>query len=65
MTHEFTLVAPPLWMRDRPNTLYIIWSVVGVAQWWEMARRARYANAPDSWLAWPRPRGRWRSSGAW
>lgn len=24
MTHEFTLVAPPLWMTDRPNTLYII-----------------------------------------
>lgn len=51
MTHEFTLVAPPLWMTDRPNTLYIIWSVVGVAQWWEMARRSRYADAVTEWWA--------------
>ena len=49
MTLAQVLVAPPLWLDDRPNTVTVTWELDGPTGWWEMTWQAR----PDPGL------GRW------
>src|SRR4051812_46085065 len=49
MTHEFTWVAPPMWLKDQSNTLYIIWSVNGSGQWWGMSQQSRGIDEVTDW----------------
>ena len=51
MTHEFTWVSPPMWLKEQSNTLYIIWSVKGAGQWWGMSQQSRRIDAVTSWWA--------------
>jgi hypothetical protein len=34
MTLVHRWVAPPMWLTDASNTLYLIWSVAGAPTWW-------------------------------
>ncbi|WP_327149553.1 hypothetical protein [Nocardia sp. NBC_01329] len=49
MTLAQVLVAPPLWLDDRSNTVTVMWELDGPAGWWEMTWKGR----PDPEL------GRW------
>ena len=41
LKHEFTWVAPAMWLDNQPNTLFIVWSVKGAPAWWAMEHGAR------------------------
>jgi hypothetical protein len=41
MTLEKVLVAPPMWLEDQSNQLFIMWSVQGPAAWWGMSHQGR------------------------
>lgn len=49
MKHEFTWVAPPMWLKDQSNTLYIIWSVQGAGAWWANSQQSRRIDAVTQW----------------
>lgn len=44
-------VSPPLWLQgNQSNTLYFVWSVTGVGEYWAVEAKARWdATAPDFW----------------
>jgi hypothetical protein len=35
MTLVHRWVAPPMWLKEQSNTLYIIWTVQGARAWWQ------------------------------
>ena len=37
-------VSPPMWLDDVTNTLFIVWSVQGVPDWWEKMRLGATLN---------------------
>lgn len=37
MTLVHRWVAPPMWLKEQPNTLYLIWTVQGAGAWWQMS----------------------------
>jgi len=49
LKHEFTWVAPPMWLDNQPNTLFIVWSVKGAGAWWAMEHSARRDPAIIEW----------------
>ena len=48
---EHRWVNPPVWMEgEQSNTLFFVWSVEGVAAYWEVAGKARWdPSSPDFW----------------
>jgi hypothetical protein len=37
MTLVHRWVAPPMWLKEQSNTLFIIWTVQGARAWWQMS----------------------------
>ena len=47
---EHSWVSPPMWMEGaQSNTLFIMWSVRGVAAYWSAAQQARLDPASADW----------------
>lgn len=51
MVLDRVLVAPPLWLDDRPNTVTVTWELDGPAGWWQMTWRSRPDPEPARWWA--------------
>lgn len=41
MTLVHRLVAPPMWLKEQSNTLFIMWTVQGAGAWWRMSHIGR------------------------
>jgi hypothetical protein len=47
---EYTWVSPPMWMEgEQSNTLFIVWSVKGVAAYWAVESKARRDPTSSHW----------------
>ncbi|MEU4314008.1 hypothetical protein [Nocardia sp. NPDC024068] len=51
MTLAQVLVAPPLWLDDRSNTVTVTWELDGPTGWWEMTWKGRPDPEPGRWWA--------------
>jgi len=49
MQLEHTWVSPPMWLRDRSNTLSIVWSVEGPREVWATFTSGRLDQSLVSW----------------
>jgi L-rhamnose mutarotase len=49
MTLEHTWVAPPVWLEDQSNTLFIVWSVKGAKGVWDSLISSRRVPSVDDW----------------
>jgi hypothetical protein len=50
MKLEFSWMAPPMWLENSANTIYFVWSVKNLKDWWRVQMQARLdVSLPDWW----------------
>ena len=55
MTLVHRWVAPPMWLKEQSNSLFIIWSVQGARAWWQMSFLGRRDPAVSGFWEETRP----------
>jgi hypothetical protein len=50
MELDRTLISPPMWMEEQPNTLHITWKLAGAPGFWAMSFQSR--RNPDVQAFW-------------